>query len=81
MAQAKSYQEWYELAKALDISQGRDKWQRSIDDDTSYRYNWSFITELMNDMKSARANRDSLFALAVLQQCTRQNVRLSLNIH
>ena len=74
MAQAKSYQEWYDLAKALDISQGRDKWQRSIDDDTSYRYNWSFITELIHDMKTARANGDSLFALAVLQQCTRQNV-------
>jgi len=74
MAQAQSYEEWYELAKALDISQGRDKWQRSIDDDTSYRYNWSFIEELMNDMRTARANRDSLFALAVLQQCTRQNV-------
>ena len=74
MTQAKAYEEWYLLAKALDISQGRDKWQRSIDDDTSYRYNWSFIQELMNDMRTARANRDSLFALAVLQQCTRQNV-------
>lgn len=74
MAQAKSYEEWYLLAKALDVSQGRDKWQRSIDDDTSHRYNWSFIEELMNDMKTARASRDSLFALAVLQQCTRQNV-------
>jgi predicted acylesterase/phospholipase RssA len=74
MAQAKSYQEWYDLAKALDISQGRDKWQRSIDDDTSYRYNWGFITELIHDMRTARANGDSLFALAVLQQCTRQNV-------
>lgn len=74
MTKAKTYEEWYELAKALDISQGRDKWQRSIDDDTSYRYNWSFIQELMNDMRTARANRDSLFALAVLQQCTRQNV-------
>lgn len=74
MALAKSYEEWYGLAKALDISQGRDKWQCSIDDDTSYRYNWSFIKELMNDMRTARANRDSLLALAVLQQCTRKNV-------
>lgn len=74
MAQAKSYEEWYALAKALDISQGRDKWQAATDDDTSYRYNWAFIKELMYDMRTARANGDSLLALAVLQQCTRKNV-------
>jgi hypothetical protein len=74
IALAKSYDEWYELAKSLDISQGRDKWQSSISDDTSYRYNWAFIKELMNDMRTARASCDSLLALAVLQQCTRKNV-------
>jgi hypothetical protein len=30
--------------------------------------------ELIKDMRSARANGDSLLALAVIQQCTRKNV-------
>lgn len=72
--QAKSYEEWYALATELDKSQGRDKWQRIINDDTCYRYNWTFIKALILDMKKARAKNDSLMVLAVLQQCTRKNV-------
>lgn len=71
---AKSYDEWYALASELDISQGRDKWKRVINDDTSYRYNWSFIKSLIIDMRKARSKHDSLMVLAVLQQCTRKNV-------
>lgn len=77
MAQAKSYEEWYALAYQLDKSQKRDKWQKSdagSSNLTSKRYNWSFIQELIKDMKVARRNNDSLLALAVLQQCTRKNV-------
>ena len=71
---AKSYEEWYDLASQLDKSQRRDVWQKTVDPSTSKRYNWSFIMELMQDMKAARETNDSLLALAVLQQCTRKNV-------
>jgi len=74
IAKAKSYEEWYELSSKLDKSQKRDKWQGQVDEKTSKRYNWSFISELMEDMKIARQSGDSLLALAVLQQCTRKNV-------
>lgn len=72
MAQAKSYEEWYKYAAALDISQKRDKWQRNVD--SSSRYNWALIRQLMEDMRLARARHDILLAEAVLQQCTRKNV-------
>jgi uncharacterized membrane protein len=74
MAQAKSYETWYQYAAALDLSQKRDKWQRTVKDGTSCRYNWAFIRQLMRDLRDARAKNDSLLALAVLQQCTRKNV-------
>lgn len=74
ISQAKSYEEWYELASQLDKSQKRDKWQSDIADTTSKRYNWPFISNLMKDMKTARESGDSLLALAVLQQCSRKNV-------
>ena len=74
LEKAKSYEEWHGIARLLDKSQGRDKWQRTIDDDTSYQYNWAFIKELISDMKRARREGDVLLALAVLQQCTRKNV-------
>jgi Domain of unknown function (DUF3336)/Patatin-like phospholipase len=70
---AKSYEEWYDLASQLDKSQKRDKWQSQVVANQS-RYNWSFILELMKDMKDARKSGDSLQALAVLTQCTRKNV-------
>jgi uncharacterized membrane protein len=74
MATAKSYEEWYQYAAALDLSQKRDKWQRTISDSTSYQYNWPLIQKLMADMKEARQRQDVIWALAVLQQCTRKNV-------
>ena len=74
MAQAKTYEEWYQYAAALDISQKRDKWQRETNDNTSFQYNWVFIRQLINDMRDARDKNDPLLALAVLQQCTRKNV-------
>ena len=40
MEESKSYDEWYNLAKDLDISQGRDNWQNNVNDDTAYRYSW-----------------------------------------
>jgi len=73
MANAKSYEEWYEVARKLDKSQKRDLWQKKPAN-TSRRYNWSFIIELIKDLKSARHKNDPLLALAVLQQCTRKNV-------
>jgi hypothetical protein len=73
MAQAESYKTWYQYAAALDLSQKRDKWQRTVQDQTSSRYNWALIRQLMEDMRYARAKNDSLLALAVLQQCTRKN--------
>jgi hypothetical protein len=74
MRHAKSYKEWYEYASGLDISQGRHLWRQQIHQETSCRYNWSFIKELISDLRKARATKDSLMALAVLQQCTRKNV-------
>jgi hypothetical protein len=74
LEKAESYEEWHDIARLLDMSQGRDRWQRTIDDDTSYQYNWAFIKELILDMRRARNDGDLLLALAVLQQCTRKNV-------
>jgi len=51
MANANTYDGWYETAKKLDHSQGRDKWQESVNDDTAYRYSWPFILELLSDLK------------------------------
>jgi len=72
MAQATSYEEWYEHAAALDISQKRDRWQRTTSG--SSEYNWGLIRQLMQDMRTAREKHDVLEAEAVLQQCTRKNV-------
>jgi Predicted esterase of the alpha-beta hydrolase superfamily len=72
--EATCYDEWLGVAKKLDYSQGRDKWQCRIDDDTSYTYNWAFINELIMDMREARKKDDVMLALVVLQQCTRKNV-------
>ncbi|KAL3921897.1 MAG: hypothetical protein SGILL_002500 [Bacillariaceae sp.] len=74
MSNAKSYEEWYQYAAALDLSQQRDKWQRTIADSSSYQYNWPLIQQLMADMREARQKQDVILALAVLQQCTRKNV-------
>lgn len=72
MALSKSYPEWYQYAVELDRSQKRDRWLQQIDDQTSKRYNWDFIRELMKDMQRARSSEDPILALAVLQQCTRK---------
>ncbi|KAL7542401.1 hypothetical protein ACHAXR_013404 [Thalassiosira sp. AJA248-18] len=74
MAQAKTYEEWYDIAKRLDDSQGREEWRNNVQDDTAYRYSWPFILELLSDLKASRENNDIVMALAVLQQCTRKNV-------
>lgn len=74
MAHAKTYDEWYEIAKRLDGSQGREKWRSNVEDDTAYRYSWPFILEMLKDLKSHRENKDLTMAMAVLQQCTRKNV-------
>ena len=72
--EAKNYEEWYKYASQLDASQKRDRWRKSIDDSTSYQYNWPVIKQLMKDMEEARSEKDPIRALAVLQQCTRKNV-------
>lgn len=74
LEKAQSYDEWLEIARELDSSQGRDAWQVTIDDETAYKYNWKFITELIADLKQARRTDDVMLALVVLQQCTRKNV-------
>ena len=74
MSEATSFVEWYKCAAALDESQQRHEWQRTVNDETCARYNWAFIRQLMKDMRRARSKGDSLLALAVLQQCTRKNV-------
>lgn len=74
MENAKSYEEWYLIAKQLDASQGRRAWQSTVDDDTAYRYSWPFILELKDDLQASRQRKDITMALAVLQQCTRKNV-------
>ena len=74
LSNAKCYMEWYKYAMSLDASQGRDEWQRTVNDSTCSRYNWAFIRQLMKDMSKARSKGDSLLALAILQQCTRKNV-------
>eukprot|EP00980_Cylindrotheca_fusiformis_P011022 scaffold2533_cov137-Cylindrotheca_fusiformis.AAC.10 len=74
MAKAESYEQWYEHAAALDVSQKRDRWQQDCNDSTGYRHNWHLIRQLMSSLKEARRQKDSLKALAVLRQCTRKNV-------
>jgi hypothetical protein len=74
MAKAESYEQWYEHAAALDVSQKRDLWQQDCNDSTGYRHNWQLIRQLMADLRQARKQKDSLTALAVLRQCTRKNV-------
>mmetsp|Transcript_17619 Transcript_17619/g.26702 ORF Transcript_17619/g.26702 Transcript_17619/m.26702 type:complete len:846 (-) Transcript_17619:55-2592(-) len=74
MRQSKTYKEWYSYANDLDESQGRGEWKKMIRDETACRYNWSFVKELIRDLRKSRNERDYLMALAVLQQCTRKNV-------
>jgi Domain of unknown function (DUF3336) len=72
MERSRSYPEWYQYAAELDQSQKRDRWLNQMDDQTSKRYNWDFIRELIKDMQRARSTEDPILALAVLQQCTRK---------
>ena len=74
MTRATTYEEWYAIAKRLDDSQGREEWCNNVEDDTAYRYSWSFILEMLKDLRAHRENNDLLMAMAVLQQCTRKNV-------
>jgi hypothetical protein len=74
MAKSQSYEEWYGYAEDLDRSQKRDVWIRRIKDQTSFHYNWSFVQDLIRDLRNAREQGDSILALAVIQQCTRKNV-------
>lgn len=75
MASSVTYEEWHGYASTLDKSQGRERWLSHLSDDqTSTRYNWGFIRQLIKDIRLARSKGDSLQALAVLQQCTRKNV-------
>jgi len=73
MMQATSYAEWYAYASQLDRSQKRNTWLKNLDHDHQ-RYNWTFIKELIVDLKAAREAGDSLWAMAVLENCTRKNV-------
>ena len=74
LEEASSYEEWHRIATALDKSQQRDQWQLAIDDDTSYKFNWAFIKELLSEMVQARESGSILDAISVLQNCTRKNV-------
>lgn len=51
MATATSFDSWHAIAKKLDHSKGRDKWQLSVKDETSTRYNWSYIKQLIIDLR------------------------------
>jgi uncharacterized membrane protein len=73
MASAKTYEEWYSYAAALDISQKRDVWQKTVDDEDAFQYNWPLIRQLMVDMEEARDRNDPIQAMAVMQQCSRKN--------
>jgi hypothetical protein len=70
MAVANSYSSWYQIAKQLDHSKGRDKWQRNVEDETIMRYDWAYIKELIVDLRAARHANDAVFGLAVLSQCS-----------
>ena len=72
--ESSSYEQWHDIALALDKSQQRDQWQQAIDDDTSYKFNWAFIKELMTEMAHAREEENIINAISVLQNCTRKNV-------
>jgi len=75
LMQATSYKEWRALAASLDRKENRDVWQRQLGDETGSRsHNWGLISELVSDMRKARATEDEILALAVLQQCLRRNV-------
>ena len=73
MQEATSYAEWFAYASQLDSSQKRHVWLENLDHDQA-RYNWTFIKDLIVDLKSARESGDALFAVAVLENCTRKNV-------
>lgn len=73
MMEATSYAEWYAYASQLDRSQKRHRWLQNLDHDHA-RYNWTFIKELIADLKAARESGDPLWAMAVLENCTRKNV-------
>jgi len=81
MAVANSYSSWYQIAKQLDHSKGRDKWQRNVEDETIMRYDWAYIKELIVDLRAARHANDAVFGLAVLSQCSRKNVSETPCIH
>lgn len=69
-----TYGEWYKLAKELDQSQKREKWAENTSDYTAKHFSWSFLSQLMMDMKLARDENNVMMAVAVLQQCIRKNV-------
>lgn len=73
MQDATSYAEWFAYASQLDRSQKRDRWLKNLDHDHA-RYNWTFVKDLIADLRAARAAGDSLWAMAVLENCTRKNV-------
>jgi len=73
-AASTSFASWHAIAKELDQSKGRDKWQFSVEDETSTRYNWAYIKELIAELRTARNSNDLNSTIAVLSQCSRKNV-------
>mmetsp|Transcript_19172 Transcript_19172/g.72422 ORF Transcript_19172/g.72422 Transcript_19172/m.72422 type:complete len:769 (-) Transcript_19172:265-2571(-) len=71
MENAKSYEEWLALARELDHSQGRDVWQKRVN---NKQHNWNFVEELLRDLRKGRNTGNAQELFQTLQICTRANV-------
>ena len=71
---ASSYEEWLALSKKLDELTGRSKWAYDLTDETAKHYSWTYLEELMEDLRAAREEEDVTIAVALLQLCLRKNV-------
>ena len=71
---AKSYKEWYQIAQQLDENTSRTAWAHDLNDWTAEHYSWRYLEEMMEDLKTAREEKDVMMAVALLQLCLRKNV-------
>lgn len=72
---ATNYQEWYQIGQQLDLSQKhRRSWATNLNDWTAKHFSWSYLAQMMADMKLAREENDVMMGIAVVQQCIRKNV-------
>lgn len=71
---AKTYNEWCQISQQLDENTGRTTWAHDLNDWTAEHYSWRYLEEMMEDLKTAREEKDVMMAVALLQLCLRKNV-------